>query len=289
MAAKSKKNTIFSILDRDIICQHKKDVLPRFPEITFHNHDGYEIYLFLDGDTDYYVEGLGKTLERGDLILTAPYAFHYSDSKPTSTYERIFVNIKDTYMKALEANTSIGLPECFSRVPDYYLNLLKLSEHEIAVITSIADEMEKNLDNYAYGKELFSNALLTQLLVIINRKTLVNEINFSFTSVMPPLVKKTISFINDNLSETISMKNLSEYVHHNPDYICRCFKSITGVSLQQFILAKRITLAQKHLIAGVSPCDACFMSGFNNYSNFSRTFSNHTGMSPKQYQLKQRK
>ncbi|WP_353612038.1 AraC family transcriptional regulator [Clostridium sp. KLE 1755] len=36
---------------------------------------------------------------------------------------------------------------------------------------------------------------------------------------------------------------------------------------------------------GYRLCEACYAAGFHNYSNFSRTFSLQTGMSPKQYQL----
>lgn len=59
----------------------------------------------------------------------------------------------------------------------------------------------------------------------------------------------------------------------------------TGITLQQFIIAKKVTLSCKLLREGYAPCDVCYMTGFNNYSNYSRTFSKQMGKSPKKYQM----
>ena len=56
---------ILSILDRDVICE-LKNAENHIPEsLLFHNHDGCEIYLFLNGDVNYYTESSSKKLERG--------------------------------------------------------------------------------------------------------------------------------------------------------------------------------------------------------------------------------
>ena len=102
--------------------------------------------------------------------------------------------------------------------------------------------------------------------------------------IMPDFLAETFSYIEDHLCEEITLKQLAEHVHHNGTYLSRCFKKLSGASLTQYILAKRIALAQKLLREGCSPNDACFQSGFNNYSNFSRTFSKQAGCSPRQYQ-----
>lgn len=59
---------------------------------------------------------------------------------------------------------------------------------------------------------------------------------------------------------------------------------VTGLTIQQYLLNKRIGLAQKYLKEGRFLTDVCWMSGFNNYSHFARTFSQQVGVSPKKYQ-----
>ncbi len=57
---------------------------------------------------------------------------------------------------------------------------------------------------------------------------------------------------------------------------------VTGLTIQQYLLnKKRIGLAQKYLKEGRFLTDVCWMSGFNNYSHFARTFSQQVGVSPK--------
>lgn len=54
------------ILDTDVICECKTSTLGIDSNISFHNHDGYEIFLFLDGKADYFTEQQGLSLRRGD-------------------------------------------------------------------------------------------------------------------------------------------------------------------------------------------------------------------------------
>lgn len=49
-------------------------------------------------------------------------------------------------------------------------------------------------------------------------------------------------------------------------------------------LQKLMKIAQKLLNQGKTATEACYLSGFNNYSNFSRSFSNITGKSPGKFQ-----
>ena len=105
---------------------------------------------------------------------------------------------------------------------------------------------------------------------------------------MPGLVMETFNYIENHLTEEITLKCLEENLHYNGTYISRRFKRITGISLQNFIIAKKVMLSCKLLREGVSPCNACEMTGFNSYSNFSRTFSKQVGMSPKKYQMENR-
>jgi YesN/AraC family two-component response regulator len=100
-----------------------------------------------------------------------------------------------------------------------------------------------------------------------------------------PIVTKIFSYIEAHYREKFSIKHLADELHHNADYLTRCFKKTTGCSIQQFVIAKRVNLAQKLLREGNTPLDACYLSGFENYSNFSRTFTKHTGISPKKYQI----
>ena len=280
------KNNIFSSLETNVSCNYKKDRLPQFEQITYHNHDGYEFYLFLKGKAEYYVEGVAKKLERGDFIIIKPYSFHFCNSNPDTAYERVFINIRESYLTSLN-RYGINLEENLKRLKAGDLSLLKFSEKEISSFVRMANEIEVNLKKSIYGSEALVDSLLVQILIMINRKLLAQNQELDYISIMPAMIKETIDYINSHITEEISVQKLSGQIGYNPDYLCRKFKSITGFSLQHYIKARQISLAKKLLREGRSAYDVCFMTGFNNYSNFSRTFKNYENLSPKKYQMLQ--
>lgn len=280
------KNTaskIFSYLESDIIYQHKNDVLHHNEQILFHTHDGYEIYLFLNGDADFFVEACGHHLQRGDLILTKPFEFHNVIAGEIQTYERLFINLKENVINELSHGKE-NLAACF-KTSDQPLNLLHLEENEIQQFENFGNQLEENLSENKYAKNLLTNALLTQILILINRK--IQESNpetkmlVSAKKEIPPLIEKILTYINQHLTENLTVTHLAKDLGFNSDYLSRIFKKFTGTSLQHFILIKKINYAQKLLTQGKNATEACYLSGFNNYSNFSRSFSNITGKSPR--------
>jgi AraC-like DNA-binding protein len=81
---------------------------------------------------------------------------------------------------------------------------------------------------------------------------------------------------------------MSADLHYSSDHLSRVFSEAMGDSLNHYINAKKIVLAQKLLLQNYSPYDVCFMVGYNNYSSFSRRFSKQIGIAPKQFQLSHR-
>lgn len=277
------KQHIFVPLHTDFICQYKEGGLVPGPHPPLHCHDGYEILIFLGQDSLYYTENEGKLLQRGDIIFCAPYTFHCAAPQNEKDYIRVLINISEPLLQSL-GEPGTNLSGMFYRNSPGNLNLISVEESQLQDFCSLAIRIETELKQAQYGSTLLIRALLTQLLVLLNRHA-PEPASSTFTSVMPPLVAEIFAYIEQHLTEDLSLNILASSLYHNGDYLSRCFKAVTGTSIQQFILAKRVTLAQKLLREGVTPCDACYLSGFHNYSNFSRAFSKQIGMSPKQYQL----
>lgn len=83
--------------DRDFICFCKDS--PITVTSMIHNHDGYEIYLFLSGEIRIIFENDNRIMKRGDLVLIPPpYVFHFAVPVGSSTYSRVVINIKESYM-----------------------------------------------------------------------------------------------------------------------------------------------------------------------------------------------
>ncbi len=276
----------FVAMDSEIICECKTIRDPVDSSMDLHNHDGDEILMVLDGIIDFYVEGGGARLERGDLICIREFDFHRGALQTKEQYNRVVINVKGGLLKQL-ASYGIDFDVCFQKLPDNPLNRIHLSESEVEQVENYAKILQGSLVKKPLGNEMETEALLRLIMVVATRH-FINKKAPRNTEIMPELVVKTFDYIEKHISEEISLKRLEENVYHNGTYISRCFKRVTGITLQQFIIAKKITLSCKLLNEGHSPCDVCYMTGFNNYSNYSRTFAKQIGMSPKQYQMKNR-
>ena len=151
-----------------------------------------------------------------------------------------------------------------------------------------AKEMFKNINSSSAGADILRDCYLKLIMVKFTSKYTADPV-LSYPNTMPPLVINTFDYIDKHITEEITLKELENAIHHNGTYISRCVKKISGLTIQQYIIAKRIALACKLLKEGCSASEACFRSGFNNYSNFSRTFTKQAGKSPKQLQMEWRK
>lgn len=279
------KQHIFVPLHTDFICQYKEGGLLPGPHPPFHCHDGFEILIFLGKASLYYTENEGKILQRGDIICCAPYTFHCAEPQIEREHIRILINISVPFLQSL-CDGYTDLSGIFYRCAPGNINLISVDEEPLQELLDLTTKIEKEMKLAQYGSNLLIHALLTQLLILLNRYAH-QPTPTTFASVMPPLVAEIFAYIEQNLTEDLSMNTLSANLYHNGDYLGRRFKAVTGTSIQQYILAKRVTLAGQLLREGVTPSETCFLSGFHNYSNFSRTFSKQMGMSPRQYQLLQ--
>lgn len=211
-----------------------------------------------------------------------PNELHRVECFDLKVYERITLNIRTNLLHELSTKQT-DLTRCFEERPFGRDNMIYLNELQINEFIFLASNLEKLQESNEYGHDLMVKSYLYQILIFVNNLFLKKN-NEDPINIMPPIVSKAMLYIDNHLTEPITMTDIANHVHHNPTYISRYFKKVTGVSLQQYIIYKRIILAKKYLLEGYSLNDTCRLSGFNDYSNFARTFKKQTGCSPKKYQ-----
>ena len=124
--------------------------------------------------------------------------------------------------------------------------------------------------------------IFTELLLFTNRLFDISKTK-KYDNIMPRIVIDAMKYIDANLNTELTLEELSLSINYSPNYISTEFKKHTGLSLREYILDKRIECAKKLLMDGKNVSDACLMSGFNDYSNFIRSFKKKTGISPGHY------
>jgi AraC-like DNA-binding protein len=90
-----------------------------------------------------------------------------------------------------------------------------------------------------------------------------------------------LNYINENLHENLTVKQLADFCHLNTDYFSRVFNENFGMRPNKYIQSKRIERAQLLLLStNNSLKQIAEKVGLENLSYFNRIFKSHTGITP---------
>lgn len=272
----------------NISCSYKEE--PIDSKIRFlHCHDGYEVLMMKRGNVDMQIEDRMITLQPGDIVLIPPYVFHFARQQSTDTYCRVVLNMKEALIQSLIASNESyrHITDVFYQTPDYHIHVNGSTLRQL-IDLACALEAASGSKADAYGATILSKSLLSIIPVILNRQAAASSVAPILPQTqapsMPKVVTDVIHYVDQNLAGDLSVSGIAESVHLNSVYLTRRFRQYSGLSLQQYIIEKRLAEAKRMLRNGQSPTEVCYACGFNNYSNFSRTFTNHVKISPRQYQ-----
>ncbi len=284
---KKKGRKIYHSIGADLVCEIKNVSAPLDDTCDMHNHTCHEILIINNGKLNLFTEHSGIELSHGDVALIPKYFFHRGELLTPGLYDRIVINVNESVIDAA-SDAQYDLSSCFKPYNDKNIHTIHLEEDELEELTKHCIRLGENLFSKTPESGILTDAYFKLIMVILNRKYRQSEIALS-PDKLPDIVKRTFHYIDEHLTEDISLKTLEDEIHNNGTYISRCVKKISGLSLSQYIIAKRISLACRMLRHGTTANEACYQSGFNNYSNFSRTFTKQVGVSPKQYQVEYRR
>ena len=95
---------------------------------------------------------------------------------------------------------------------------------------------------------------------------------------------RAISFVEENLSEKISLGEVAQLCGLGPFQFSRAFKHDLGTTFREFLIQRRINRAlQLFGNPKASVTEVAFAAGFNDLSYFARVFRRFTGVSPSSY------
>ncbi|MDP4093559.1 MAG: AraC family transcriptional regulator [Bacillota bacterium] len=260
---------------------HYKDEVVR--NFEFKNHDVFEIFFLLSGHVTYLIEGRSYRLSPGDILLINNNELHKPVLTSGEAYERIIVWIKPDFLNK-HSIKDCDLSYCFHHALINVQNLIRLNVSDRKKIQNAVFLLEDACESAEFGNHILRNSYMMEIIVHINRYFLqssksenINHAEFN------DKISRLVDYINQNLAENLSLDQLSEKFYLSKYHLLHEFKKYTGYSIHQYILQKRLISAKKLLKEGMSVNEVCEASGFNDYSNFIRTFKNNYGVSPKRY------
>lgn len=242
-----------------------------------HSHSGcYElIQSWSDGGWFMMKEQL-YPLTSGTLYLINAVDVHCSNPAGGS-YVRSKLVISSAYLDTLVANA--GAPE-----------LLESLFHRSGGAVLPAEGTERQIDQLfrTCCQCAFSAAPRDRLLLSAGLLQILHLSAGETGEICPPAAPKPVAdamaYIGRHLSEPLTLDDISAHIHINKYYLCHAFQATTQMTVMQYLLRRRISIAQKKLLYTDMPLSEIAMtSGFSSFSYFSRIFHQTVGMPPRAF------
>jgi len=263
--------------------------LREMPYFTYpwHFHPEFEILYVIDGLGTSFVADSIEEFQSGDLALIGSNLPHFWRSD--KNYLNSSGDLKIKYIVIQFPNDF--LKDEIANYPEYHLigELFKRASQGIRFSTDFSLKISNKIIKISKTGGFERIILLQELLQILAKtkdyRLLAGELyqheNHSFTNLR---LTKIIQFLNTNYQHKIELEKVAEIANLHPAAFCRFFKEKTGKSLSEYLNNMRIGYACRLVIEGkLSVSQISYESGFNNLSNFNRTFKKYTGFTPTDY------
>ncbi len=247
-----------------------------------HTHDFIEIVYVASGSAVETVNGDCFRVGRGDLLFLNYGSTHSFEADEHFSYYNI----------------------CFA--PELPAERLIVPENAFGILALTAfDEMRREAES---GRVRFSGAereriewiLHTMLQEYDTMQPSVERVLESYMNILiAEILRKTLpapaeatkdvwetirDYIEDNLSEPLTLSALAKQCFYNPSYFSRAFKEKFGTSLISYVAMRRMELAKQRLKeTDDTVAQIALTCGFQTYSALYRAFERECGMTPGEY------
>lgn len=235
-----------------------------------HIHDMCEIYVNVTGNVSFMVEKSLYSIQPGDIIITKPYEYHhciYNDNRDHLHYWIMFsVNENPELFSALlererGKNNLLRLP---AEISGRFLQLCealstidaKCAIPVVAVFFELLSHIEQGLEKYNVSNE---------------------------NNNMPQSISDILDYMNKNFATINNIKKIAEHFDISISTLERYFKKYLSTTPKRYLEDKKISNACRMLRQNTSVSDACFESGFDDYSHFIAVFKKNLNTTPMKY------
>ena len=277
--------------NRDAELLPQWDVLPMMvaenQALGLHAHDAFEMTYVLSGKGQLNLNGHIHGISEGDLCIMAPHYTHdvlvegdgiilnfaFSEFTIEGTLYHVLAAesaVADFFRTNLGKGGGYGL---FHMPPEpRLLQIIREIYHEGFCREPYATQMCVSF------MEIFFSCLMRASTWDVGRHG-GGERDRRKGSSMLAIVK----YIQDNF-RTVTLQDVAERFHYEPSYLGKQLKSHLGKSYTELVSGLRIEKAKTLLRGTGLPMERIAeQSGFQSAVHFSRSFRQHTGMSPREY------
>ncbi len=255
-------------------------------EFEIHTHDFSELVIILSGKGMHITENEIYPVQRGDVFIITGNQSHGYDKLENLNLINIYydlnalnIPIHDLYM--LPGYTALFTLEPVYRRKHSFNSKLRMTNKELLSVNRMVNILDKELLGQGKGFRFLACSIFMQIVGYVSR---CYERSSSPTSRSLLRIGESISFIENNYNQPITLEQLADMAHMSRRSFQRVFRTIIGDSPINYLLQLRLSRA-KELLKNrtMSITQVAFDSGFLDSNYFSRKFRQVHGMSPRQY------
>ena len=237
------------------------------------DRDLFSVFILLDGEIDYIIEGNRLRLSPKDMLLVGNNELHRSIFKKGHACEYILLMVNlDFFIK----HSCTDLSEMFFHRSHGADNVIKAER----VLESGLYDIIQRLDGYtkddAPNPAVISGVII-ELLYHLDRGVKKSDKQYY----KQEKIREIIDYINSHFTEKLSLEDVASRFYLTRQYLCRLFKQSTGFTVNKYIAYKRIVLVRELHLGGMPLSMACERAGFGDYSAFYRAHYKIMNESPR--------
>ena len=240
-----------------------------------HSHTKYEILYMIEGEATFSIGGTDFAMTPHTLLFIPPNVFHGIHVLTDATYDRYTVHFDPTFLS--HEHRALLL----SKLPDKSGSsccLHNMGDSGILEMLRQFDDLDTS--PAVLHKPLipiFLHALIARILI---KMPGIEESAGDVKMTQSSFKSKLLDYIDDHFTEPITLDALAARFYVSKSQLNQTFRQMTGTTIIDYIIRKRISYAQQLLLNGISAQQACTTAGFGDYTSFYRAYKKHFGCAP---------
>lgn len=252
-----------------------------------HWHPEIEFVYIMEGQFQGEVNLDQSILKPGDIMIAGSQDLHaLKGLSNESVHEAFIFHPKALSFSHNDEMQQILIAPLLSRIVTFP-HFIKTDDAKYSVIApyllEIIDIAKMQEDNWYIDCKLS----LLKFLSIMNQNEVMIPVEQTVSTNEQQKIERykiLTSYMEEHLAEDITLKDLASLTATNPQYLCRFFKEISGISPIQYLINRRIDMAATMLLETDKSILAISMDcGFENVSYFIRKFKQKKGVTPGEY------
>ena len=255
-------------------------VLPGDRPFVRHAHTRFEIMTVNRGAGQYTTEDAVYPMEPGDVFVFSSNEVHCITRAGAEGLSITNLHFEPRYLAGgAEDPAESFIQFCFSHAPAFRNRIPAGSAGDLrGHLLCIREELLQ-------GRSSYPTAVKAHLYLILIG--LLREHGYQApagSSGQSSGILAVYDYIDRHLCEPLRLEDIAAAAGLSPNYFSHVFRQLNGISLWDYISAKRIEKAASLLGDGSrTVLEIALQCGFNNTVNFNKAFRKHKGMTPTQY------